>query len=62
MGVGDARVGGAGSGIGCLRLLSLVSCERAGAGALRCVMCGVWLCVGAVLDAQVGELPGGGPH
>ena len=45
--------------MGRVRALSLVSCVRAGAGAVACVMCGVWWCRGVVLNARVGELPGG---
>ena len=52
---------GAGSGIRRVGVLSLASCVRAGAGAVRGVMCGVWWRRGAVLDARVGELPGVGP-
>ena len=42
-----------------VRALSLGSSVCAASGAAGLVMCGVWWCRGAVLDAQVGELPAG---
>ena len=40
------------------RALSLVSRVRVGAGAVRGIMCGTWLCSGIVSAAQVGGLSG----
>ena len=48
----------AGSGIVPVCALYLVSCVRACARAVGCVMCPAWWCRRVVLDAQVAELPG----
>ena len=47
-------------GIGHVPACSLASCVRAGAGAVGCVVCGVWWRRGVILDARVVDLPGGG--
>ena len=52
---------GVASGIGCVRALSLVSCVRAGAGAVGGVVCGTRRRGGLVSAARVGGLSGGGP-
>ena len=52
---------GVGSGIGCVHALSLVSCVRAGAGAVGGVMCGTWSHIGVAWAARVGGLSGEGP-
>ena len=51
---------GAGSGIGRVRALSLVSRMLAGAGTMHGVMCGTWWWSGVVPAARVGGLSGGG--
>ena len=51
---------GAGSGIGCVRALCLVSSVRAGAGAVGGVMCGTRWRSGVVLAARVSGLSAGG--
>ena len=50
-----------GSRMGRVRALSRASFVRAGAGAVGFVRCGAWRRRGVVLDAQGGELSGGGP-
>ena len=52
---------GPGSGIGCVRALSLVSRVRAGAGAVGGVMCGTWWRSCVASAAQVSGLSWGGP-
>ena len=53
--------GQGGSGCGSVCALSVVCCVRARTGAVGPVMCRVWCGCGVILDARVGELPGGVP-